>query len=313
MRPSLLPTPRSTLRPSGPQSLLVGLALLALGLLALAGCSANTGADALLAARVNGRPITFAQYDSMLRFTTAGSALQGQTADLQSSAGRGVLAMDQQSALVWLLNRELGRDELATQKLSVTPTDRKSAQDSINSYLTTVRQNLQTQPDNAQLQALNASLTPDVTQIIADRLAIEQALAERGTFPTAHVRAIYTDTQATAAQLLRQVQQGADFGKLAHDKSTDPTSAGAYGDLGTVYVGQISPEFDQAVFAPHARPQKYVIAQAGTQYGLFEVTAIGKKAIAKDQVNQVGIPVVDAYLATVAQPRSHVEQYVTVS
>src|SRR5260221_6369513 len=65
---------------SGLRLALFGLALLAFG---LAGCSANTGADMLLAARVNGSPITLSQYDSMLRFTQASSALRGQTGDLQ--------------------------------------------------------------------------------------------------------------------------------------------------------------------------------------------------------------------------------------
>jgi parvulin-like peptidyl-prolyl isomerase len=286
--------------------------LAALGLLALAGCSANTSADALLAARINGQPVTLAQYDSMLRFTTASSGIQGQTADLQSPSGRGVLAADQQSALAWLLDRALAQQALAQQHLSVTSDERKAAQGVVDGYVAQVRQQVQMQPDNAQLRALNASLTPDTQRIIVDRLSAEQALADKGSFPSAHVRAIIVDSQDTAKKLLQQVQQGADFGQLAHDKSLDSGSASKNGDLGTVYIGQLPAEFNDAVFAPHAHPQKYVIAPVGTNYGLFEVTNVGKAPLPKDQASQNGTQIVDNYLTTVVQPTSSVDQYITL-
>jgi peptidyl-prolyl cis-trans isomerase C len=298
---------------SGLWLVLVGFALLAFG---LAGCSANTGADPLLAARVNGSAITLAQYDSMLRFTQAGSALRGQTADLQSPADRDNLNAFGQSALAWLIYRDLAGQQLAAQHLHVTPAERKSAHDFVDSYTTQVRQQLQMQPDNAQLRALQASLTPDVIQIITDRLANEQALADQSKFPTVHVRGIYVDTQDQATSLLKQVQKGADFGTLAHDKSNDPQSASKYGDLGTIYVGQISPEFSQQVFprlAHNQQPQKYVIAPVGTRYGLFEVTKPGKTAIPQDQQQQIGLQVTESWLSTVVQPQGSVDQYVTLS
>ncbi len=297
---------------SGLRLVLFGLALLAFG---LAGCSANTGADPLLAARVNGSPITLAQYDSMLRFTQASSALRGQVGDLQSPADRDNLNAFGQSALTWLTYRDLAGQQLAAQKLRVTPAERKGAQDFVNSYTTQVRQQLQIEPANAQLRALQASITPDVTQIIADRLANEQALADQGKFPTVHVRAIYVDTQDRATSLLKQVQHGADFGQLAHDKSIDSQSAGKYGDLGTTYVGQISPEFSQQVFprlARNQKPQPYVIAPVGAKYGLFEVTQPGKTAIPQDQQQQLGLQVTESWLATVAQARGSIDQYVTL-
>jgi hypothetical protein len=291
---------------------LVGFALLAFG---LAGCSANTGADPLLAARVNGSPVTLAQYDSMLRFTQASSALRGQTGDLQSPADRDNLNAFGQSALSWLIYRDLAAQQLAAQKLQVTRAERKTSQDFVDSYITQVRQQLQMEPDNAQLRALQASLTPDVIQIITDRLANEQALVEQSKFPTVHVRAIYVDTKDQATNLLKQVKQGADFGQLAHDKSNDPPSAAKNGDLGTIYVGQISPEFSQLVFPRLARNQqpKYVIAPAGARYGLFEVTQPGKMAIPQDQQQQVGLQVTESWLSTVIQPQGSVDQYVTLS
>jgi peptidyl-prolyl cis-trans isomerase C len=293
--------------------MLVGLALLAFG---LAGCTANTGADPLLAARVNGSPVTLAQYDSMLRFTQAGSALRGQTGSLQSPAERDNLNAFGQSALSWLIYRDLAAQQLAAQHLHVTTAERKTARDFVDSYITQVRPQLQMEPDNAQLRALQASLTPDVIQIITDRLANEQALVEQSKFPTVHVRAIYVDTQDQAKSLLKQVQKGADFGQLAHDKSNDPTSASKNGDLGIQYVGQISPEFSQQVFprlAHNQQPPKYVIAPAGAQYGLFEVTQAGKTTIPQAQQQQMGLQVTESWLSTVVQPQVTVDQYVTLS
>lgn len=310
-------SPRRGFVRSGPPGLrlvIFGLALLAFG---LAGCSANTGADVLLAARVNGSSITLAQYDSMLRFTQASSALRGQTGDLQSPADRDNLNAFGQSALAWLIYRDLAGQQLAAQHLHVTTAERRGAHDFVDSYTTQVRQQLQMQPDNAQLRALQASLTPDVIQIITDRLANEQALADQSKFPTVHVRGIYVDTQDQATSLLKQVQKGADFGQLAHDKSIDSQSAGKYGDLGIMYVGQISPEFSQQVFPRLARnqpPQKqYVIAPVGTKYGLFEVTQPGKTAIPQDQQQQLGLQVTESWLSTVVQPLGSFEQYVTLS
>jgi parvulin-like peptidyl-prolyl isomerase len=294
------------------RALLCGLALAAF---ALAGCSANTGADPLLAARVNGSPITLAQYDSMSRFSQASAALQGRAGDLQSPSGRNNLNNVGQSAFTWLINRELARQQLAAQKLSITSAEQKNSRDFVDSYAAQIRQQLALQPDNAQLRELQDSLTPEVSQIIVGRLAGEQALADQSKFPTVHVRGIYVDKQDDANKLLDQVKQGADFGQLAHDKSQDSASAGKYGDLGTIYVGQISTEFSQQVFPAVARgqtPPKYVIVPVGAEYGLFEVTQPGKTAIAKEDQEQQGLQIVESWFSTVVQPQSNVEQYVTL-
>lgn len=306
--PTRAPSPR---RAAG-TSRLLGFVLAALGVLALAGCSANTGADALLAANVDGHPVTMAQYDSLLAFTTASSGVQGQTADLQSPSGRGVLAADQQSALDWLLNGQLAHKALAQQHLSVTKDELKGAQDVVNGYVAQVHQQVQMQPANPQLLALEASLTPDTQKVIVDRLSAEQTLADNGTFPTAHVRAIFVNSQDTANKLLQQVQKGADFGQLAHDKSLDPTTASNNGDLGTIYVGQLSSQLNQAIFAPHAHMQKYIVAPLGTNWGVFEVTDLGKAQLSKSDAAQNGMQIVDSYLTTVVQPSANVDQYVTV-
>jgi parvulin-like peptidyl-prolyl isomerase len=296
----------------GLRALLFGLALLAFG---LAGCSANTGVDPLLAARVNGRPVTLAQYGAMLSFTQANAGLRGQLGDLQSPSGRDNLNANGQSAFTWLFYLELARQQLAAQKLSITPAEQKRAQNTVDAFSDQVSQQLDQQPDNAQLRALQASLTPDAKRIITDRIAGEQALADQGMFPTVHARAIYVDTRDEANSLLKQVQQGADFGQLARDHSIEPTSAAKNGDIGVVYVGQISPEFSQQVFPRVARgqpPQKYVIAPVSTKFGLFEITQPGKATIPQDERQDIGTQVVEGWFSTVVQPSASVDQYLSL-
>jgi peptidyl-prolyl cis-trans isomerase D len=55
--------------------------------------------------------------------------------------------------------------------------------------------------------------------------------------------------KAKAEALLKQLQGGADFGKMAKEKSEDPGSAAQNGELGWVEKGRMVPEFEKATFA----------------------------------------------------------------
>jgi len=55
--------------------------------------------------------------------------------------------------------------------------------------------------------------------------------------------------KAKAEALLKQIQGGADFEKLAKEKSEDPGSAVNGGELGWITRGQMVPEFEKATFA----------------------------------------------------------------
>lgn len=303
------------------RAFLAAVALAAFGVLALAGCGSNGTSDPLLAARINGNPITLAQYDSMVRFTAANAAVQGHMSDLQSPAGRQNFNAIGQSAMSWLVNGELAREQLAAQKLKVTADERKGAQSFLDDYKLQIQQQLEMQPGDPQMQGLLASLTPNVEQIIVDRLANEQALADQAAIPSAHLRAIFTNTRADADNLLKQVQQGSDFGNLARDHSTDADSAAKYGDLGTVYVGQdspaasvglLTPELESRLFAPGAHPAKDMVMPAGSGYAVVEIMQQGKAQLPAADRTSLGITVVEAWLANVVQPQAGVDQYVAL-
>ncbi|HEX5439773.1 MAG TPA: hypothetical protein VFW76_02740, partial [Ktedonobacterales bacterium] len=84
------------------------------------------------------------------------------------------------------------------------------------------------------------------------------------------------------------------------------------GEIGTLYVGQISDEFDSAVFAPGVHPGKYLIQRIQNNYWLFELTDLGPHALATLGDQQTQATVVSAWLDKVVQPAASVEEYVTV-
>lgn len=59
---------------------------------------------------------------------------------------------------------------------------------------------------------------------------------------------ILVKTEAEALELIKQLQAGADFQKLAKEKSLSPNAARG-GDLGDAFKGDFSPTYEQAILA----------------------------------------------------------------
>lgn len=65
--------------------------------------------------------------------------------------------------------------------------------------------------------------------------------------PRATARHILVDTEEEAQELIRQIENGAEFSHLAAEHSSCPSGSSG-GDLGEFEQGQMVPEFDRVVF-----------------------------------------------------------------
>jgi len=103
----------------------------------------------------------------------------------------------------------------------------------------------------------------------------------------AHVRHILIHTEANAPaadkekakakaeDLLKRLQKGEDFGKLATENSDDPGSKTRGGDLGWFNHGQMVPAFDKAAFALVNPNDLSPVVE--TQFGYHIIQLVGKE------------------------------------
>ncbi|MGQ5711266.1 foldase protein PrsA [Desulforudis sp. DRI-14] len=89
------------------------------------------------------------------------------------------------------------------------------------------------------------------------------------------VRHILVDTRDEAVSILQDLRRGADFSKIAEQKSKDHATAGSGGDLGFIKKGQMVPEFEKAAFSLNLGEISDVVQ---TQYGYHIIQALEKKA-----------------------------------
>lgn len=74
----------------------------------------------------------------------------------------------------------------------------------------------------------------------------------------------WAKAKAECEAILAELKKGADFGKLAAEKSTCPSGKSAQGSLGAFSTGQMVPEFEKAAFALKAGE---LSAPVKTQFG----------------------------------------------
>jgi foldase protein PrsA len=99
---------------------------------------------------------------------------------------------------------------------------------------------------------------------------------------------ILVSTEKEAKDIIAKLKAGADFGKLAVEKSTEPAAKQTKGDLGWFIKGSMVPEFEQAAFSMKvgelSKPVK-------TQFGFHVIKLVDKKSIEfdliKDKINQI--------------------------
>ena len=277
----------------------------------LAGCGANAGSDPLLAAKVNGHGITLAQYQQMLNVYRTTNARNSFFTDWRTPNQRANLTSTQQQVLDIFINTELLQEQLDKQHIAVPQKAIQTARDSLNSQIATSRKQLEQSPDPA-LKAMVDAITPDVINLLAREGALQSLMQEKGKLPSVHLRGIDLKDQQTAKQMQQKAESGSDFAALARANSLNTTTGAQGGEIGTVFIGQVTPEFDKAVFAPGAHPGKYVILPIQGSYWLFELTNLGPQAVSTISDSQTQAATVSTWLDEVVRPAASIEEYVTI-
>jgi peptidyl-prolyl cis-trans isomerase C len=91
-----------------------------------------------------------------------------------------------------------------------------------------------------------------------------------------HARHILVPTEAEAKEIIQQLKKGADFSKLASEKTTDPAGKASGGDLGYFTQNDMVPEFAKAAFA--LKPGEFTQAPVHTQFGWHVIKVEDRRA-----------------------------------
>ncbi len=88
-----------------------------------------------------------------------------------------------------------------------------------------------------------------------------------------HVMHILVKTKEEADEIEKELKNGADFAKLAEEKSIDPSAKKNKGDLGFIYRGQTVPEFEKQAFSMEPGD---ISPPIKTQYGYHIIKVLEK-------------------------------------
>ncbi len=91
----------------------------------------------------------------------------------------------------------------------------------------------------------------------------------------ARARHILVDTEEKCNDLLKQLNDGADFAQLAKEHSTCPSGRQSGGELGEFSPGQMVKEFDEVVF--HKAEVGVAQGPVKTQFGYHVVEVTSRK------------------------------------
>ena len=122
-----------------------------------------------------------------------------------------------------------------------------------------------------------------------------------------HAAHILVETEDEAKAIIKELDKGGDFAKLAEEKSKDPGSGKMGGDLGFFTKGKMIKEFEDAAFA--LEPGKYTEKPVKSQYGYHVIKSVEKRKQplptydqVKDQVRQLVLR--DTFVDTVSKLRA---------
>ncbi len=139
------------------------------------------------------------------------------------------------------------------------------------------------------------------------RARYDKEIAAQPPVNEVHARHILVKTKEEAEKIIKELDGGADFQKLANEHTSDPSGKTNGGDLGYFGPGQMVPEFDKAAQA--LAVGAYTKEPVQTQFGWHVIKVEDKRAkqppafdAVKENVRSMVIR--DKYFALVKQARA---------
>ena len=255
-----------------------------------AGCGSSSSSNGVPkgdVALVAGQPITKAQFDHALDQYNRGAVAAGQKA--VKCCGSDYQTVVQQKIVPYLIQRT--EFEAQAKKLGavVTPQDVDKAIDKIvkqyfngkrAAFLKAIKKQGSTLPEvrdtvglNVLQQKVTAKLTAGIKITDAEALAYYNKNKSQYVKPTSRdLSHILVKTKALADKLYKQLQNGADFAKLAKKYSTDKSSGVNGGKLGVQAENALVTPFSKVAFKI---PTGTISKPVQTQFGWHIIKANG--------------------------------------
>ncbi|HZT52394.1 MAG TPA: peptidylprolyl isomerase [Stellaceae bacterium] len=109
-----------------------------------------------------------------------------------------------------------------------------------------------------------------------------------------HARHILVPTEDEAKAIIAELKKGADFAKLASEKTTDPAGKASGGDLGYFTENEMVPEFAKAAFA--LKKGEFTQTPVKTQFG-WHIIKVEDRREAKPPTYQEAAPQIARQMA----------------
>ena len=279
---------------------LLGLAAVALGGIAVSAVTVGMQRGTAVAATVNGEVIYARE-------------LEGEVAALARQYGIDLGNTDTAQQRVEISRVVL--DQLIEQRLILQEARRRNtmpAETQVEAQLQEIKRNFPTESDFEQALAQRNLTLVDLKDRLRTNLALRNLMAKvapvavadaeieqyfrdhRSEFDKpeqAHVKHILLDDERLAEFVLGRLRRGESFDSLALQYSKDPGSREKGGDLGFVSRGQLVPEFEQVAFALQPKEISTIVK---TQFGYHLIQVIERRppqpanlAQVRDQIRTV--------------------------
>ena len=219
----------------------------------------TTGCSSLVsgkwAVKVNEDSIQVKDYDT--RLADAQKIYEKQGMNFDTEEGKQALPQLKSMILDIMIQGKIIAQEVKNLNLNVEDAKVKEQEDIIkknmgddNVFKDTLKQQGMTEPELKNFLAVYGKVTGDIKVNEADvKSFYDKNIAYYSQPESVTARHILVKTEDEAKAIIAQLKSGADFVKLAKEKSTEPGAKESGGDLGSFTKGKMVPEFETAAFA----------------------------------------------------------------